>query len=54
MKLVFVHRYKWTHADMRKKYRRMCKDGLVTLLEESPAGFLYKHKPATDNQGQSK
>ena len=44
MKIVFVHRYKWTHSEKRKKYRRLRMDGLVTLIEESPAGFLYKHK----------
>lgn len=50
MKTVFVHRYKWSHADKRKKYRRLCKDGLVILLEEGPAGFLYKHKEGANRE----
>lgn len=44
MKMVFVHRYKYSHQELRKKYRRLRKEGKVTLIEESPVGFLYKHK----------
>ena len=44
MRKVFAHRYKWSHDKRRKQLRKACKEGLVTLLEESAAGFLY-HVP---------
>lgn len=44
MRKVFAHRYKWSHDKRRKQLRKAHKEGLVTLLEESAAGFLY-HVP---------
>ena len=41
MEKVFVHRYKWSHHSERKKYRRLLKEGKVTLLEKVNDGFLY-------------
>ena len=40
-KLLFAHRYKWSHDKRRKQLRRALTDGLVTLVEESAAGWLY-------------
>jgi len=39
---VFAHRYKYSHEKRRKQLRKACKDGIVTMLESSPDGFLYQ------------
>lgn len=40
----FVHRYKWSHDDRRKKFLRMFKDGKVSLLQSTRDGWLYQIK----------
>lgn len=39
---IFVHRYKWSHINRRRITRRMCHDGLLTLVLETHEGFLYR------------
>lgn len=39
---VFVHRYKWSHMKLRKKYRRLHKDNKVTLILQNKDGWLYE------------
>lgn len=41
MKKVFCHRYKWSHAAKRKKYRKQLKEGKIALLSQSKDGWLY-------------
>ena len=43
---VFVHRYKWSHAKRRKKFRRLLKEGKVTV-EAVHGGWLYTMKEET-------
>ena len=43
---VFVHRYKWSHAKRRKKFRRLLKEGKVTV-EAVHNGWLYTMKEET-------
>lgn len=38
---LFVHKYSYSHEKLRKKARRMCKDGLLVLKEQSRDGFYY-------------
>jgi hypothetical protein len=42
---VFVHRYKDSHVNKRRKYRRMLKDGKAVLIEKRSDGWLYEVKP---------
>lgn len=42
MKIVFVHRYKWSKAKLRKQLRRAAKDGIVTLIDQPYNGLVYK------------
>lgn len=46
---IFVHRYKWAQEQRRKLTRRMCKDGLLVLIEETRDGFRYR--AATEQKG---
>lgn len=39
---VFVHRYKYTHDQRRRVARRMCKDGLLTMVEQNKDGWIYQ------------
>lgn len=39
--LVFVHRYKWGHSPRRKQLRRLKKEGVVKVIEETRDGWLY-------------
>jgi len=41
MRKVFVKRYAWGHERRRKQLRKLCKQGVVTMLENTKAGFLY-------------
>jgi len=41
MKLVFVHRFRWSHDDKRREYRRKLKDGEVKLVARLRDGWLY-------------
>lgn len=41
-RVIFVHRYKWSHDKRRKFCRRMFKDGLLVLVDENYDGWLYK------------
>ena len=38
---VFVHRFKWGHAAIRKQLRRALKDGDVELITTEWNGLLY-------------
>jgi len=38
---LFIHRYKQSKDRLRKKARKLCKEGKITLLEQSREGFLY-------------
>lgn len=49
MKKVFVHRYKWSHDDKRKKYRRMLKDSKVVLISQNKDGWLYGEQTTNDS-----
>ena len=40
----FVSKYKYSHDERRKQFRRWAKDGLVILLEKNKDGFLYMEK----------
>ena len=41
MRRVFVHRYKWSHRDKRKKYKKLLKLGNVVILETAKDGWVY-------------
>ena len=41
MKRIFVHRFKYSHSDKRKKYRRLLKLGDVVILETAKDGWVY-------------
>lgn len=41
---VFVHRYKFSHENKRRKYRRMLRDGKAVLLEKRSDGWLIEVK----------
>ena len=38
----FVHRYRWSHEDRRKLFRRALKDGKVKILLKNRDGWLYQ------------
>nr|DAN85979.1 MAG TPA: hypothetical protein [Caudoviricetes sp.] len=38
---LFVHRYAWSHANMRRVTRRMCADGKLIKVCENADGFRY-------------
>ncbi|MNG00788.1 hypothetical protein D3C85_693490 [compost metagenome] len=38
----FVSRYSWSHEKLRKKARRMCKDGLIYVEFQNKDGWFYK------------
>ena len=38
----FVHRYKWSHEDKRKKFLRAFKEGKALLLHSTRDGWLYQ------------
>ncbi len=42
----FVSKYKWSQDSLRKKTRRMLKDGLLVLIEKNRDGFVYRAAPA--------
>lgn len=44
LRRVFVHRYKFSHENKRRKYRRMLKDGKAVLIEKRRDGWLYEVK----------
>jgi len=39
---IFVHKYKWSHSNKRKKYRKMLKNKEVKLVRSTKEGFYYK------------
>lgn len=39
---IFAHKYKNSHELRRKLTRRMCKDGLLIMIERNNDGFLYR------------
>ncbi len=41
---IFVHRYAWSHSNMRRVTRRMCKEGLLVKVVDNDAGFKYVRK----------
>ncbi len=43
----FVSKYKWSQDSLRKRTRRMLKDGLLVLVESNRDGFVYRASPAT-------
>lgn len=42
----FVSKYKYSHDERRKQFRRWAKDGLVTLIKKNKDGFLYSEHEA--------
>lgn len=38
---IFVHKYSYSHESLRKKTRRMCKDGLLKMKDQNKDGFFY-------------
>lgn len=50
MKKVFVHRYKWSHSALRKRFRRYLKQEKVIKLETVKDGWLYGVKPEWADQ----
>lgn len=42
MTRVFVHRRRWSHTALRKKMRRMLREGKARILSESADGWLYE------------
>lgn len=43
-KLFYVSKYLWRFAGLRKKTRRMHKDGKLTLVEINSTDFVYRIK----------
>ena len=41
-RLVFAHRYKWTHDKRRRVLRKALKEGEVELVERQKDGWLYR------------
>lgn len=41
-RIIFVHRYKFTHDQRRRVARRMYKDGLLVVVEQNKDGWLYR------------
>ena len=41
MKRVFVHRFKYSHSDKRKKYRKLLKSGEAVILATAKDGWIY-------------
>lgn len=39
---LYVNKYSWGHEKLRKKTRRMCKDGLLRLVSQNKSEFFYK------------
>lgn len=37
-----VHKYSWSHEKLRKKARRLCKDGFLVMVDQSKDNFYYK------------
>ena len=37
-----VNKYSWGHEKLRKKTRRLCKDGLLKLEWQNKSEFFYK------------
>jgi hypothetical protein len=42
----FVHRYRWSHDDKRRAFKRFLKEGLVKILHEEKDGWLYQAEKA--------
>ena len=42
-KIIFVHKYKWSHDKKRKKYKKLLKNNKVKLLQKKKDGWLYKY-----------
>lgn len=38
---IFVSKYSYSHESLRKKTRRMCKDGLLKMKDQNKDGFFY-------------
>lgn len=39
---LFVSKYSYNHESLRKKTRRLLKEGLLKLIESNKDGFYYK------------
>ena len=40
--MIFVHKYKWSHENKRKKFRKLLKQDKVRLVEKRKDGFYYE------------
>jgi len=40
---VFVHKYKHSHENRRKKYKKLLKKGEVTIHRKAKDGWWYEH-----------
>lgn len=38
---IFVSKYSYSHESLRKKTRRLCKDGLLVMKDQNKDGFFY-------------
>ena len=45
IKLVFVHKYKVSHADKRKKYKSLLKRKRVKIFRKTTVGWFYEISP---------
>lgn len=41
MKKVFVHRYRYSHTNKRKKYKKLKKERRAILIFQNSEGWLY-------------
>lgn len=41
MKKVFVNRFKYSHTKLRKKYKKLHKEGKACMLLRTEDGWLY-------------
>lgn len=37
-----VHKYSYSHEKLRKKTKRLCKDGVLAMVEQDKEKFYYK------------
>jgi DNA-binding transcriptional regulator PaaX len=37
-----IHKYSYSHEKLRKKARRLCKDGLLVMEKQDKEKFYYK------------
>jgi len=40
--MIFVHRYKWSHDSLRRRYRKLLKAGKVRIHSQNKKGWWYE------------